>query len=353
MTINQLVEDSIGLLKKLISIPALSREEDHAADLIQHFLEQQQLKVNRRKNNIWVESTVRSANKPTILLNSHIDTVRPSDKWTRDPFSATEEDGKLYGLGSNDAGASLVSLMAAFLYLNATEQPYNLIFVASAEEEVSGNSGVASILEELGPIDLGIVGEPTLMQMAVAEKGLLVLDCEAKGKAGHAARHEGVNAIYEALPDIEWFRNYQFPKVSDLLGPVQMTVTQVEAGSQHNVVPDSCRFVVDIRVNEHYSNKEMYEFISEQVKCQVTPRSFRINSSSIALSHSVVKRGKGLGMEYYGSPTTSDQAVMPFTTLKIGPGDSARSHTADEYVLISEIEQGVRNYIALLSNLNL
>ncbi|WP_245820808.1 M20 family metallo-hydrolase [Saccharicrinis aurantiacus] len=346
-------DEAVALLKQLISIKSLSREEEDAADAMQSYLQSKGLDVNRKGNNVWVWSGQKDPSKPVLLLNSHLDTVKASSKWTYEPFSPTVENGVLYGLGSNDAGGPLVSLMATFLLLSKSEQPFNLVFAATAEEEISGINGVSSILDELGNIDLGIIGEPTLMQMAVAEKGLMVLDCTAKGKAGHAARNEGLNAIYEALADIEWFRTYQFPEVSDLFGPVKMSVTQVNAGSQHNVVPDTCSFVVDVRLNEKYSNKEAAKLIQAQVKCDAVPRSTRLNSSYIPLEHPVVKRGIELGREYYGSPTTSDQAVMSFTTLKMGPGDSARSHTADEYIKLDEIKEGIHLYYEMLNNLNI
>lgn len=349
----QVSNDAIELLKKMISIESLSRQEDKVADLIELYLNQKGYKPNRKGNNIWVWSGDKNPDKPVILLNSHIDTVKPSSKWTYKPYEPILKDDILYGLGSNDAGGPLVSLLATFLLLAKTEQPYNLVFAATAEEEISGTNGVASILEDIGKIDLGIVGEPTQMHMAVAEKGLLVLDCETKGKAGHAARNEGINAIYLALKDIEWFKNYQFPEVSDLFGPVKMTVTQIEAGSQHNVVPDKCKFVVDVRVNERYTNLQAVEHIQKHTTCQVIPRSTRLNSSFIPLDHPVVKRGKELGRDYYGSPTTSDQALMHFTTLKIGPGDSARSHTADEYIKLSEIKEGIFIYLQLLQDLRI
>ncbi len=348
---NEIVTEVTELLKKLIEIPSLSREEDSAADLIVSFFEAKEYDVNRKGNNVWVWAGEKDTSKPTLLLNSHIDTVKPSDKWTYDPFTATLETDKLIGLGSNDAGAPLVSLIAAFLILSEKEQPYNLLFAASAEEEISGINGISSVLEDLGKIDLGIIGEPTQMQMAVAEKGLMVLDCFAHGKSGHAAREEGENAIYKALPDIEWFRTYRFPEESEFLGPVKMTVTGIKSGTQHNVVPDICEFMVDVRINEHYSNRELYELIQKSVNCEVRPRSFRLNSSGIPVDHPVVKRGIDLGLSYYGSPTTSDQAVMDFTTLKIGPGDSARSHTANEYVYLQEIKDGIDIYVKLLDGL--
>ncbi|NPA36629.1 MAG: M20 family metallo-hydrolase [Chlorobi bacterium] len=348
---SEIKKEAIGLLKKLIATPSLSKEEDKAADLVVSFLKNKGFDVKRKGNNVWCFAGEKDPSKSTLLLNSHIDTVTPSDRWTHDPFIPTLEGDKLTGLGSNDAGAPLVSLIAAFVLLSKKEQPYNLLFAASAEEEISGKNGISSVLRDLGNISLGIVGEPTKMQMAVAEKGLMVLDCVAHGKQGHAAREEGINAIYEALPDIEWFRTHRFPEESEFLGPVKMTVTGITAGSQHNVVPDICEFMVDVRVNEHYSNEELFELINESVKCDVKPRSFRLNSSGISLDHPVVKRGIELGLPYFGSPTTSDQAVMNFTTLKIGPGDSARSHTADEYVYLKEIEEGIDMYVKLLDGL--
>lgn len=341
------------LLKQLISTPSISRQENKAADLIEKFFKAKGFSPHRKGNNVWAWAGDKDRSKPVLLLNSHIDTVKPSDKWTSDPFSPILKEDKLIGLGSNDAGAPLVSLIATFLTLSEKEQPYNLLFAASAEEEISGKNGISSVLEEFGKVDLGIIGEPTQMQMAVAEKGLMVLDCIAHGKQGHAAREEGVNAIYKALADVEWFRTYRFPKESEFLGPVKMTVTGIKAGIQHNVIPDMCEFMVDVRINEHYSNKELFELIQKSVNCEVKARSFRLNSSGIPIDHPVVKRGIELGLSYYGSPTTSDQAVMPFTTLKIGPGDSARSHTANEYVYLHEIEEGIDTYVKLLDNLQL
>lgn len=351
MKLHPYTSDSLELLKQMIAIPSFSREENDVADFLEQFLKQKGLTPFRKGNNIWLFSKFYSPDKPTVLLNSHTDTVRPSSGWTYEPTMATVENERIFGLGSNDAGASVVSLLAVFRILEENEQPCNFIFSATAEEEISGDGGVASILDEIGPVDLGVVGEPTQMQMAVAEKGLMVLDGEVKGKSGHAARSEGVNAIYEALPIIDWFRNYDFPEKSDFLGPVKMTVTGIEAGTQHNVVPDSCKFMVDIRVNEHYQNQELFELIQKQVNCDLKARSFRLNSSFIPVEHPLVKRGEKLGLEKYGSPTTSDQARMPFPTIKIGPGDSARSHTPDEYIKVSEIEEGVRVYNKLLEDL--
>ncbi len=344
-------QEAIELLKLLIKTESFSRNEGDASAIMTGYLESYNLKVNRLGNNIWCWAKTKDKSKPTVLLNSHLDTVKPSSKWTYDPFGATIEDDKLTGLGSNDAGGSLVSLMATFLCLKDYDLPYNLVFAATAEEEISGAKGVASILPELGSINLGIVGEPTCMQMAVAEKGLMVLDCETHGKTGHAARDEGDNALYKAIQDIEWFRTHQFDKVSPHLGAVKMTVTQIEAGNQHNVVPDSCRFVVDVRLNECYSNKTLHQIILKYVTCDVKPRSFRLNSSFIPEDHPLVKKGIKMGLSCYGSPTTSDQAVMDFTTLKIGPGDSARSHTPDEYIYLSEIKNGIDTYLKLLNGL--
>jgi len=288
------------------------------------------------------------------LLNSHIDTVKPSSGYTRDPFSPDIEGDFLYGLGSNDAGGALVTLLAVFMHFNTLEDlPFNLIYAATAEEEISGTNGLESILNDLGKLDLAIVGEPTKMQMAIAEKGLMVLDCTAHGKSGHAAREEGENAIYKAIADIEKIRNYRFEKISDVLGPVKMSVTIVNAGTQHNVVPDSCTFVVDVRTNEYYSNQQACEIITELIDSDVAPRSFRLNSSGMPVDHPIVRRGISIGLNYYGSPTTSDQAVIPFPSIKIGPGDSARSHTADEYILISELEEGYHIYVNLLTDLRI
>ncbi len=350
---DQFTPESLELLKKMIAVPAYSREEKEVAELVEEFMKEKGLLPHRKGNNLWLKSRDYSDDKPTILLNSHIDTVRPSEGWTYDPFRATEEGDKITGLGSNDAGASVVSMLAAFRLLEQSEQPCNFVLSVTAEEEVSGDGGIASILDDLGPIDLGIVGEPTGMQMAVAEKGLMVIDGQIKGKSGHAAREEGVNAIYEALSIVEWFKNYRFPLSSDFLGPVKMTVTGIEAGTQHNVVPDVCRFMVDVRVNEHYSNRELFDLIQSKVNCELKARSFRLNSSSIPLEHPLVKRGEKLGLNKFGSPTTSDQARMSFPTMKIGPGESSRSHTPDEFVLKAEIARGVKTYRDLLHNLHI
>ncbi|MBQ5618441.1 MAG: M20/M25/M40 family metallo-hydrolase [Alistipes sp.] len=304
-------------------------------------------------NNVWAEAWPYDEAKPTILLDAHIDTVKPSAAWVRDPFTPSVEGDRLYGLGSNDTGTSVVAMFATFLRLAKTEQPYNLIMLASAEEEVTGAGGVRAVLQELPAIDFALVGEPTSLQPAVAEKGLMVLDCVAHGVAGHAAREEGVNAIYKALKDIEWFRTHRFERVSPMLGAVKMTVTGIEAGTQHNVVPAECRFMVDVRVNECYQNEELLVEIREAVECDVQPRSTHLNSSAIALDHPAVVRLIEMGHVPFGSPTMSNQAVMPFTTLKLGPGDSARSHTADEYVLLGEIADAMELYFALLDNLKI
>ena len=343
--------EAITLLSSLVSIPSVSREEQQVADFLQNYMERSGIMTGRSGNNIWCISPMFDTKKPTILLNSHIDTVKPVNGWRKQPFTAKMEDGKLYGLGSNDAGASVVSLFEVYRYLSATEQAYNLIFLASCEEEVSGKNGIESVLPQLPPIALGVVGEPTEMHPAIAEKGLMVLDVTAHGKAGHAARNEGENAIYKALDDIQWFRNYRFPKESSFLGPVKMSVTQVNAGTQHNVVPDICTFVVDIRSNECYSNEELFQEICSHIQSEAKARSFRLNSSHIDAEHPFVKRAVELGRTPFGSPTLSDQALMRFPSVKIGPGKSSRSHTADEYIRVSEIEEAIGMYIKILDGL--
>lgn len=345
--------EAITLLQALIGIPSLSREEDTAADFLQNYIEESGIMTGRSGNNIWCISPMFDVNKPTILLNSHIDTVKPVTGWRRQPFTPKIENGKLYGLGSNDAGASLVSLFQVYRYLSATQQSYNLIYLASCEEEVSGKNGIESVLPKLPPITLGIVGEPTEMNPAIAEKGLMVLDLTARGKAGHAARNDGENAIYKLMPDIEWFRSFRFSKESPLLGTVKMSVTQINAGTQHNVIPDICTAVVDIRSNECYSNEELFEEITKHISCEAKARSFRLNSSSIPADHPFVKRAVELGKVPFGSPTLSDQALMKFPSVKIGPGKSSRSHTADEYILLNEIEEAIGLYIRLLDGLKL
>lgn len=345
--------EPINILKQLITIPSFSKEEKAVADTLQKSIELLGHEVYRKDNNLWLLSAGFDLEKPTILLNSHIDTVKPVNGWTVDPHTAIEKEGKLFGLGSNDAGASVVSLLAAFNILTQKGQAYNLIFAASAEEEISGANGMESLLKELPKIDIAIVGEPTGMQMAIAEKGLMVLDCTAKGKAGHAARDEGENAIYKAMQDIKWFKNHRFEKVSDELGEVKMSVTLINAGTQHNVVPDTCSFVVDVRSNECYSNEALVKEIQSNVQSEVKARSTRLNSSFIDKNHALLQKGIALGLTTYGSPTLSDQCLMPFPSLKMGPGESARSHTADEYILISEIEEAVKTYVELLDRLKI
>jgi len=351
--INQAQEDAVELLKNLISIPSYSRDEKEAADFLQRHIEATGYICGRKGNNVWVLSPAFDTSKPTILLNSHIDTVKPTQGWSRDPHIPTEENGRLYGLGSNDAGASLVSLFYVFTTLTAKEQPYNLIFAASAEEEVSGKEGVESLLQEMPRIDLAIVGEPTGMSLAVAEKGLMVVDCTAHGTSGHAARNEGVNAIYKAIEDIEWIRTMELPKKSELLGAVKMSVTMIQSGTQHNVVPDKCDFVVDIRSNECYTNQEIFDILKQNLQSELKARSFRLSSSGIDIQHPIVKRGKSMGLSTFGSPTLSDQALMSFPSVKIGPGDSARSHSADEYIIIQEIEDAIEVYYELLDGLKI
>ena len=345
--------EAIELLKRMISHPSFSREEKTCADLIEQYIEEEGYTPSRIGNNVWILGSNYDSSKPTLLLNSHIVWVKPVEGWTFDPFIPTEKDGKIYGLGSNDAGASVVSLLQVFFLLSKEKQPYNLIFAASAEEEISGSNGMESLLKELPKIDFAIVGEPTNMQLAVAEKGLMVLDCIARGKADHAARNEGENAIYKALADIEWFKNYRFPKVSEFLGEVKMSVTQINAGTQHNVIPDKCSFVVDIRSNELYNNADILAVINSNVSCEVTARSTRLSSSATPQNHPVVTKAKEMGMDIFGSPTLSDQALMPFASVKIGPGQSSRSHTANEYILTDEIHEGIKKYVELLNGLSL
>ena len=361
-SIQDLQQESIDLLKQLIATPSLSKEEHNAARAVDYFFRRKGITHHRFLNNVWAYNTYFDPAKPAILLNSHIDTVKPNPRYTKDPFTPIVEDGKLFGLGSNDAGGALVSLIGAFLYFYDREDlKYNLIIAATAEEEISGANGVEALLANeqfnypfhgKGKIDCAIVGEPTQMQMAVAERGLLVLDCKAQGQAGHAARNEGDNAIYKAMKDIQWFSTYQFDKVSDLIGPVKMSVTSISTENKaHNVVPSDCSFIVDARINELYSFEEVLEVINANVQSQVKPRSTRLRSTAIAVEHPLVQSGIALGRSYYGSPTTSDKALMPFPALKMGPGDSARSHTADEFIYIDEIKEGIDLYIQLLNQL--
>ncbi|MET0241887.1 MAG: M20 family metallo-hydrolase [Flavitalea sp.] len=351
--IDILQADAVSLLKELIATPSFSKEEDITAGILCRFLGERGVVHHRIENNVYAYNLHYDKAKPSVLLNSHHDTVKPNKGYTLDPFSPIVKDGKLFGLGSNDAGGCLVSLIATFLFFYHREDlPFNVVLAASAEEEISGFNGIELLVKELGPIDFGIVGEPTQMQMAIAEKGLLVLDVHAEGRAGHAAREEGDNSIYKALTDIQWFSTYKYPKVSELLGPVKMSVTVIETENKaHNVVPSQTHFVVDVRVNELYTFEEVLDIIRMHTSCKVTPRSLRMRSSYISLEHPLIKAGLKLGRTYYGSPTTSDKALMPFTTLKMGPGDSARSHTADEYIHIDEINHGIELYIQFLKEL--
>ena len=349
-----LTSEAVGLLKSLISIPSVSRDEARAADCLQQYIEQQGMQTGRKGNNVWCLGPGFDLKRPTLLLNSHIDTVKPVQGWRKDPFTPRlEPNGKLYGLGSNDAGASVVSLLQAFLTLSRTTQKYNLIYLASCEEEVSGREGIESVLPQLPPVNFALVGEPTEMQPAIAEKGLMVLDVTATGRSGHAARDEGDNAIYKVLEDIAWFRDYRFERVSPLLGPVKMSVTMVNAGTQHNVVPDRCTFVVDIRSNECYTNEELFEEIKKHIHCQPQARSFRLGSSHVPPEHPLVRRAVALGRTPFGSPTLSDQALMPFPSMKMGPGKSSRSHTADEFIFVREIEEAIGLYLELLDGAEL
>ena len=344
-----LTSEAVGLLKSLISIPSVSRDEERAADCLQQYIELQGMETGRLGNNVWCLSPGFDLGRPTLLLNSHIDTVKPVQGWRNDPFKPVlEVNGKLYGLGSNDAGASVVSLLQVFLTLCRTYQHYNLIYLASCEEEVSGKDGIESVLGQFPPVSFAIVGEPTEMQPAIAEKGLMVLDVAATGRSGHAARNEGDNAIYKVLDDIAWFRDYQFERVSPLLGPVKMSVTMINAGTQHNVIPDRCTFVVDIRSNECYTNKEIYDEIVRHIRCEAKARSFRLGSSHAPTEYPLVQRAVALGRVPFGSPTLSDQALMPFPSFKMGPGKSARSHTADEFIFVREIEEAIGLYLELL-----
>lgn len=347
-----LFHDAIELLKQLIATPSFSSEESQTADIISSFLTARGITPNRKMNNLWAYNKYFDAAKPTILLNSHHDTVKPNTGYTRDPFAPTIEDGKLYGLGSNDAGGSLTSLISTFLYFYDKKKiKYNICLATTAEEEISGANGLELIIPELGKLDFGIVGEPTQMQLAIAEKGLMVLDCTAYGKSGHAAREEGDNAIYKAMKDIEWFRTYKFPKESAIFGPIKMSVTIINAGSQHNVVPATCTFTVDVRVTDAYRNEEVLQMIQEHVTSEVKARSIRLKPSSIDKNHPIVQSGIKLGRITYGSPTTSDQSLLDIPSVKIGPGDSARSHSSDEFIYVDEIKEGIELHIKMLENI--
>jgi len=349
---HHLFHNILFLLKELISTPSFSGEESFTATLIQCFLQNRGVETHRKLHNIWAFNRFYDPAKPTILLNSHHDTVKPNLQYTRNPFQPLIIGDKLYGLGSNDAGGSLVSLLATFLHFyERHDLAYNLCYAATAEEETSGENGLKLILPELGHLDFAIVGEPTLMNLAVAEKGLMVLDCIATGKAGHAAREEGDNAIYKTLKDIEWFSNFVFPKVSDTLGPVKMSVTTINAGSQHNIIPGTCSFTVDIRLTDAYNYDEVLQIVMKHVSCAVKPRDFYLKPSVIDTNHPVVQAGMMMGCDTYGSPTTSDQALLNIPSVKLGPGDSARSHMSDEYIFISEIQRGIKVYTGILEML--
>lgn len=348
MTQEQYVSDAVELLKKLIATPSVSRNEKDAADIMEQTVRSYGFEPQREANNLWIIDPHYDESRPTLLLNAHIDTVKPVASWSRDPFSPDVEDGVLYGLGSNDCGGGLCSLLQIFRMLTEKPQSYNLIYLASAEEEVSGKDGITRALPLLPHIDLAIVGEPTGMNPAIAEKGLMVLDVIAHGKSGHAARNEGVNAIYEALDDMRWIRDYKFEKVSEFLGPTKMTLTVVNAGTQHNVIPDKCTMLVDIRTNEFYDNEEVYEFIRQHLKSEVKAHSFRLKSSRIDPEHPLIRKCVAMGMKPFGSPTLSDQALMHFPSFKLGPGESSRSHSANEFIRISEIRDAIAKYETLL-----
>ena len=348
MSYKRYTNDAVELLSELISTPSVSRDEKAAADALQRKMKEWRLPCKRIGNNLIVAKRL-SKKKPTMLLNAHIDTVKPVETWTRDPFVPTIEDGKLYGLGANDCGGGLVSLLQVYRILSVEKDiPYNIIYVASCEEEVSGQNGFSAVLPELPPIDVAIVGEPTGMNPAIAEKGLMVIDGVAHGKSGHAARNEGVNAINEVLDDLQWLRDYQFRKVSPFLGETRATVTVVHAGTQHNVIPDKVEFVIDVRTNEYYQNEFVFAFLQKHMKSELKARSFRLHSSSFPEDHPLIKRCKRMRMKPYGSPTLSDQALMPFPSFKLGPGESSRSHTADEYIEIDEIHNAIKTYVKLI-----
>ena len=350
MNLNDYVNDAVELLKRLIETPSVSRDETAAANVMANYLERWGLPYGREGNNLWVGCPDWDNNRPTVMLNAHIDTVKPVSTWTRNPYEACVEDDRLYGLGSNDCGGGLVSLLQTYRIMKDRQRPFNVLWVASAEEEVSGKDGFSRVLPLLPPVNVAIVGEPTGMQPAIAEKGLMVIDGYAHGVSGHAAREEGVNAIYEALDDLVWLRDYRFRKTSPLLGPTKMTVTVVEAGTQHNVVPDQLHFVIDVRTNEYYQNEYLFEFLRKHMKkCELQARSFRLHSSSFPEDHPLIMRCKAMGKTPFGSPTLSDQALMPFPSFKMGPGQSSRSHSADEFICISEIADAIDTYVRLLS----
>lgn len=349
MTTQAYTNEAVTLLAHLIATPSVSRDERRAADIIQEALTRYGFTPQREANNVWTIGHHYNEARPTLLLNAHLDTVKPVSTYTRNPYEPSLEEGILYGLGSNDCGGGLVSLLQVFRILDSSNTcPYNLVYLASAEEEVSGKDGISRALPLLPHIDVAIVGEPTGMQPAVAEKGLMVIDITAHGKSGHAARGEGVNALYAALDDLCWIRSYQFDRVSTFLGPTKMQATVIQAGTQHNVVPDTCQIVVDVRTNELYTNEEVFNIIQQHCQSECRARSFRLHSSRIDLQHPLVQRCIALGMTPFGSPTLSDQALMPFPSFKLGPGQSARSHSANEYILVSEIEDAINTYLKLL-----
>lgn len=349
----ELTDRAVELLKHLIATPSVSRSEEQAANVMEQAIRDLGFQPRREANNVWALDPHFDENRPTLLLNAHLDTVKPVATWTRNPYCPEQDGDVLYGLGSNDCGGGLVSLLQVFAWLTAKEQPYNVIYLASAEEEVSGKDGISRVLPLLPPVEVAIVGEPTGMQPAIAEKGLMVLDVVAHGTSGHAARGEGVNAIYEALEDLHFLHTHKFRKVSNLLGPTIMNVTMIHAGTQHNVVPDRCEMVVDIRTNEFYQNEFVFEFLKKRLKSEVTARSFRLHSSRIDPQHPIVRRCKSMGLKPFGSPTLSDQALMSFPSLKLGPGESSRSHSADEFIRISEIAAAIETYIRLLDQINI
>ena len=349
----ELTDRAVELLKHLIATPSVSRSEEQAANVMEQAIRDLGFQPRREANNVWALDPHFDENRPTLLLNAHLDTVKPVATWTRNPYCPEQDGDVLYGLGSNDCGGGLVSLLQTFRLLTQKQQPYNLVYLASAEEEVSGKDGIERVLPLLPPIDVAIVGEPTGLQPAIAEKGLMVLDIWAHGVSGHAARNEGVNAIYEALDDLLWLRSHRFERTSELLGPTLMNVTVIEAGTQHNVVPDTCHMVVDIRTNEYYQNEQVYEYICSHLRSEVKARSFRLHSSRIDPEHPLVSRCRAMGMQPFGSPTLSDQALMPFPSFKLGPGESSRSHSADEFIRISEIRRAIDVYTELLDGAQL
>lgn len=349
--IQDLTTDAIELLKKLIETPSFSSSEDKTASHIEYWFRRHNMSYTRTKNNVWATNKCYDEAKPNLLLNSHHDTVKPNNGYTKDPFKAIVEDDKLYGLGSNDAGGCLVSLIATFTHFYTKRNlKYNLVIVASAEEESSGDDGLNSMLEVIPKIDVAIVGEPTLMKLAVAEKGLVVFDAIVKGTPSHAAHPNNDNVIYNTIEVLKWFQDYKFNKTSSVLGDVKMTVTQINAGKQHNAVPADVKLVIDVRVNDKYSNQDIVDELKLKSPCaSIVPRSLRLNSSSIPIEHELVQAGITLGRETYGSPTLSDQAVLSCPSLKLGPGDSTRSHSADEFIYLHEIEEGIKIYIELLN----